>query len=204
MKSLKKFLVGLFIALTVAIPASAQFRFGIKGGATVNDLKFNSSILSNENLCGFTGGAMIELNIPVVNLGVDASLLYARRSIEFHDKSLTRTDHRDYINIPINVKWKIGLPVIGKIISPFVSTGPDFSVLCSKQDIDQAWKNRKFDMCWNVGAGVELFEKVQVAANYGFGLTDTATGSDIIDGITSGIKLKSKDRVWTITLAYLF
>ena len=59
-----------------------------------------------------------------------------------------------------------------------------------------AWESKKFDIAWNVGAGLQLLNKVQVAASYGFGLTNSASSS--VTGF------EGKNRSWTVTLAYLF
>lgn len=205
MKGLKKYLLAILLVFAVATPASADFRFGLKAGAAISDLKFDNSILSKDNIGGFTGGVMAEFTIPVVNLGVDASILYARRSTDvLVSEGTYKTDNRDYIDIPVNLKWKIGLPVVGNIITPFITTGPDFSFLCSKKNFENAWKNRSFDVAWNVGAGVQLFDKVQVAASYGFGLTNSVSGDKALAGSNITTDIKGKNRFWTITLAYLF
>lgn len=210
MKGFKKYLLAILLAFAVATPASADFRFGLKAGAAISDLKFDNSVFSKDNIGGFTGGVMAEFTIPVVNLGVDASILYARRSTDVlvSGNETTpvqyKTDNRDYIDIPINLKWKIGLPVVGKIITPFITTGPDFSFLCSKKNFENAWENRSFDVAWNVGAGVQLFNKVQVAASYGFGLTNSVSGDMALAGTNITDDIKGKNRFWTITLAYLF
>lgn len=211
MKGIKRFLLAAFVAVSVATPVSAQFRFGLKAGAAVSKLSFDSSLFSSDNTAGFTGGIMAEFTVPVVNLGFDASILYARRSVAVssNDGTIEKTDGRGYIDIPINLKWKIGIPVIGKVITPFLTTGPDFSFLCSKQNFEDAWSSRKFDFAWNVGAGVQLLNKLQIAASYGFGITDSASGDKALNGsnISSDLKdldFKGKNRFWTITLAYLF
>lgn len=196
MKSLKKAILVIVVAMACVVPASAQFRFGLKAGAAVSSLKLNSDILSSDNRAGFTGGVMIEFTVPVLNIGMDASVLYAGRSIEVENAlgEVTK-DTRNYIDIPVNFKWKLGLPIVGKVISPFLTTGPDFSFLCSSQNFKGAW-NRKFDVAWNVGLGLELFRHAQVAASYGFGITNSVSGDDAL--------YKGKNRVWTVTLAYLF
>lgn len=196
MKSLKKAILVIVVAMACVVPASAQFRFGLKAGAAVSSLKLNSDILNSDNRAGFTGGVMVEFTVPVLNIGMDASVLYAGRSIEVENAlgEVTK-DTRNYIDIPVNFKWKLGLPIVGKVISPFLTTGPDFSFLCSSQNFKGAW-NRKFDVAWNVGLGLELFRHAQVAASYGFGITNSVSGDDAL--------YKGKNRVWTVTLAYLF
>lgn len=203
MKLFKKIVVALTLAAAVALPASAQFRFGIKAGFAANSLKFSEEIFDSSNRMGFTGGIMTEFTVPVVNLGFDASVLYARRSIDFTETingaTTTTTDNRNYIDIPVNLKWKIGLPIVGKVLSPYITTGPDFSFLISGKNMENAWKNRTFDCAWTVGAGLQFFNHLQIGATYGFGLTKSAAATTGTDALYNG-----KNRCWTVTAAYLF
>jgi len=107
---------------------------------------------------------------------------------------------RDYIDFPVNVKYKLQIPVISKVIAPFVTTGPDFALLLGDTDKGD-FKKRKWNTSWNVGFGAELFRKVQIHANYGIGLTKAMEyiGKDVDSKPVSG-----KDKYWTITAAYMF
>lgn len=186
------------ITITCSSPAQAQVRFGVKGGVTINELKWNKDIVSSDNRAGFTAGLMIEIGMPVVGLGIDASALYAHRENELYLEGAKLK--RDYIDFPINVKYKLQIPVLSKVISPFVTTGPDFALLLG--DTEKAdFSTRKWNTSWNVGFGVELFRKVQVHANYGIGLTKAF---EYIGKEVDSTPVKGKDKYWTITAAYMF
>ncbi|MDD2960815.1 MAG: porin family protein [Muribaculaceae bacterium] len=200
MKSIRKILIIVALTLVSAMPAMAQFSWGPKVGVAVNNLHFNkdiaNEIISNDNRAGFTGGLTAELMFPVLNLGFDASVMYVHRSSELDIKNIGSKTYadRDYIDIPINLKWKIGLPIVGNIISPYLFTGPSFSFLVS--DTNTILKNKSFDVAWNLGVGLQLFRKLQVGASYGWGITKATTGLEE--------KVEGKNRYWTITAAYLF
>jgi len=189
----------LFVLLLIGCSAvNAQVRFGIKGGITINELKWDKDIVNRNNRAGFTGGLMLEVGLPVVGLGVDASVLYAHRE---NDISVDNTKFkRDYLDIPINVKYKLQIPVLSKIIAPFVSTGPNFSMLLSDHD-NGDFSTRKWYTSWNVGFGAELFNHLQVHANYGIGMTKAF---EYIGQSVESTNVKGKDNYWTITAAYLF
>ncbi len=198
---MKHFFAKAFTAIVIMVaavtPAQAQFRWGIKAGSAVNTMKFNKNIVNSDNRAGFTGGLMIDFTAPLIGVGMDASVLYAARSVDFvNDQNESITKRRSYIDIPINFKYKLGLPLVGKFITPFVTTGPDFSFLMSKENMGDALHNRKFDFAWNLGAGIQFFNHVQVAASYGFGITKSASGNESL--------YTGKNRCWTITAAYLF
>lgn len=201
MKPFTKLLTVMLLAVASIVPVQAQFRLGVKAGVAVNSLKFNKDVVNSDNRAGFTGGIMADFTVPVIGIGFDASVLYAARSVDFAvagENGVTDVTKktRSYIDIPINLKYKLGLPIIGKVITPFLTTGPDFSFLLSKENMGDAVKNKTFDFAWNVGLGVQVLNHVQIAGSYGFGLTKSASQDK---SLYSG-----KNRCWTITAAYLF
>lgn len=188
------------IAMVSAVSAEAQFRFGLKAGVAVNSLHFNESTFDASNRAGFTGGAMVEFTAPAIGVGFDLSLMYVRRNTRWLEENELTSDNRDYIDIPLNFKWKFKIPLINKIVRPFALTGPTFSILTSGRNIGDTWRNRKFDTSWNFGAGVELFRHVQVAASYSVGMTKALKTI----GVTGTSDINGHNRYWTVTAAYLF
>ncbi|MBQ8773876.1 MAG: PorT family protein [Muribaculaceae bacterium] len=203
MKSIKSIVVALAMVLVVAGSADAQLRFGVKAGLNVSNLHFSEELLESDNKAGYNAGLMLECMLPIANIGVDASVMYVHRSgeeLEKEDGGKLDTS-RDYIEIPVNLKWKIGIPAVGSLVTPYIFTGPSFAFLTKKEDIKNAYENKTFDVAWNVGAGVQLFNKLQIGASYGFGLTKAVEAfSDDVNA--AGIE--GKNRYWTVTAAYLF
>lgn len=189
------------ISIASAVPAAAQFKFGLKAGVAVNSLKFSNDAVSEtfsaDNRAGFTGGAMVEFTVPIIGLGFDASAMYVHRSVSTASES---SFNRDYIDIPVNLKWKIKLPVVEKVIKPYLTTGPAFAFLVSKKDATEFFENKKCDVSWNFGVGIELLSHVQVGASYGIGLTKALETV----GAYEGAAIDGKNKYWTITAAYLF
>lgn len=215
MRKIQSLLVAIALVLISAIPASAQFRWGPRIGTEVGSMHFDKSVFNNENRAGFTGGVTAEIGIPLVGICFDASLMYVHRvshseakiatgatTVDNEVLSSSRLRNRDYLEIPINLKYKIGLPIVGKIVTPYLFTGPTFSILASKSDINNAFRNRRFSSAWNIGAGVELISHLQVSASYGIGMNKMveSTGSSNV----SGSSLDTKSNYWTITAAWLF
>lgn len=205
MKKISILLVILVSSITLAVPAQAKlFRIGPRVGVDVSSLHFNTDTFNKENRVGFTAGLQAEISLPL-GLCFDGSIMYVRRTIDAQtsDPSMQSISaNRDYINVPINFKWKLGFPLIGKFVSPYLFTGPDFAFLASKQDINDAWKSHKVDVAWNVGVGIEFFSHLQVGASYGFGITKLSN----LAGLTTATKdaIQGKNNNWTITAAYLF
>lgn len=201
MKNLKRIVIAAIMIVAFTVPASAQFAWGPKVGVNVNSLKFDGSGLDSDNRAGFTGGLMAEFMFPIVNLGVDASVMYVHRTTEINSNGVGDDYNKDYIEIPVNLKWKIGIPVVGNIVSPYIFTGPSFSFLTSKKAIEDAYRQKAVDVAWNVGIGVQLLKKLQIGASYGFGLNNTLerVGQD-----GNWVDVKGKNRYWTVTAAWLF
>lgn len=203
MKNLKRVIVALLALLAVAAPASAQFRWGVKVGMDINKLSVNKSDwgsnFDSENRTGFTGGLMTEFTVPIIGLSLDASLMYTHRVNAYSDGTQEKDFSKDFISVPINIKYKFGLPVVGHFVAPYIFTGPEFAVLCSKKAISEGWKSKSFDSNWNVGIGVQLLSHVQVQAAYGFGLSKNT--EYVVNGNTIDL---GRNKIWTVTLAYLF
>ena len=137
MKTIKVLIVMAIVAIA-SVPAQAQFKFGPKLGLTVNELHFNSSTFNSDNRAGFTAGAMLEFTMPVAGWGFDASVMYVRRNTQWLENNNVTKDNRDYIDIPINLKWKINIPLINNIVRPYLATGPSFSFLTSRNRMPHA------------------------------------------------------------------
>lgn len=167
-------------------------------------------MFSSDNRAGFTGGLTLEVMLPVANLGFDISAMYVHRSsdvLDMEDRDETtgayavEKNNRDYIEIPLNLKYKIGLPIVGRIVTPYVFTGPSFAFLTSKKAINDAMRNKTFDVAWNFGVGLQLINKIQIGASYGLGMTKAVKA---FDSDVDGANIDGKNRYWTVTAAYFF
>lgn len=205
-KNLRRALVAIIAVVAISTTASAQFSFGPRIGIAVNSLKFNEDILDGSNRTGFTGGVQAEFMIPAINLGFDASLMYVRRTSDVTISSTSASEKvsKDYFEIPVNIKYKFGLPVVGSFLSPYIFTGPSFAFLTSGTAVKEAFEAKKFDVSWNFGFGLQFFRKVQVAASYGLGLSKSLVNKAVGSAIPEGDLVNGKNRFWTITAAYLF
>lgn len=188
MKAMKKILVALMIVVMGAGVANAQFKFGVKAGVNVNHLSTNlGKIEDGNNQAGWTAGVMTEFQVPIIGLCLDLSVMYAR---------LYDTADKNFLQVPLNVKYKFQLPVVSSFLAPYIFTGPSFDFkLGKKTDL------KTFQPVWNVGLGLELIRHLQIGASYGFGLTNVMKSVDMPAGYEVG---KWHNNYWTITAAYLF
>ena len=186
----------LILALVawVAVPAQAQFKWGIKGGANISSIHFSDlpETFSTDNLTGFHIGPTIELMASFIGLGFDASILYSQTGMEIGTQKIKS----DYLNVPVNLKWKIGIPAVkvfaaaGPYVGFRLGGGKIWDVLSDKIG------SKSFSAGLNLGAGVELIQHLQISATYQLGLTDNYS--------VKQLKIDGKNRGWMISAAILF
>lgn len=222
MKKILSILVAC-IALFGVSTASAQSygRWAAVAGMDITSLKFDQNLLviPQDNLSssyqkaliidqnvGVTAGVMGELMFPGIGFGLDASLLYTQRGAKLHmgDFPIWAKDGYGkencllhYIEIPIHLKFKFkNLNGLENTFMPMLFAGPEFSLLVGHSKIDAIqFTGGEFGV--NVGAGFELFRKVQVNASYCWGLS-YALKTKVLDDFSAN------NRTWKISAAYFF
>ena len=212
---MKKIISTLFVAVALLFAgvqsAQAQFSWGVKGGLNLQKADFDKSDLKTDNFTGFFIGPMAEFTIPIVGLGVDGALLYSQTGMSFKEDGKDETLKSHSIEIPINLKYSIGL---GKLASVYAAAGPQFAFALSQDK----WKDdltnytskpfKKSQLSLNLGVGVKLISHLQAGVTYNIPLGDTAeydvptdvndAGEIIMDAIGA------KNKTWKIHVAYIF
>lgn len=189
-------MIVLAVMALVAVPVQSQVRFGVKGGLNISSVHFNREIVGDDNVTGFNIGPMIEGTLPLIGVGFDAAILYSQKGLGLKDRDDVKND---YIDVPVNLKWKFGLP----ILKGYLTAGPyvGFRVGGEKfwdipELVGDQLQAKSFNAGLNFGAGVEVIKHLQVGFNYALGLTnDYSTSKGDLDG---------KNRGWSITAAVLF
>ena len=188
---MKKFVVVMIIAMMGVSAANAGLRFGVRLGTNVNHISSNlHDNFGKNNRAGFTGGVMAEYMMPFLGFGLDLGVQYA-----YMNSGLT--DNKNFIEIPLNLKYKISLPMVGSLLAPYIFTGPSFDFKLDKNTLKD-YKTRTFQTVWNVGLGLELLKHLQIGASYGFGMNTVAKWT------IGSNPVKYHNNYWTITAAYLF
>lgn len=211
MNKIQKITLLLAVILCSAVSANAGgLRFGIKAGLNVNSFNFNKDkLIDSDNRCGWTAGVMTEFVVPVIGIGFDVSAMYTRMNaeailrpnVEGHSATLGSEElGKNFIEIPVNVKYKFNIPAVNTIIRPYVYTGPSFAFKLGKNTFDD-FKTKTCQVAWNLGLGLELIQHLQVQASYGFGMNNVANATGLVQAVGD---VKGKNNYWTITAAYLF
>lgn len=194
---MKKILSTLMIVacLFMAVPAQAQFQFGLKGGLNISKLTFSNDIVKGDNRTGFFIGPMAEFTIPLVGLGVDAAVLYNQSGAKIQDAPSDETQTMKSVEVPVNLKWTLGL---GSTLGVYLAAGPQFGFNVGSGHFAEDFDMKSCNTSFNVGAGVKLIGHLQAGVNYNFGLSHLAKTTDEITNI------EIKRNTWQISLAYMF
>ncbi|MBD5279378.1 MAG: porin family protein [Bacteroides sp.] len=207
MKNYKKVILTLLVAILGMGAANAQLRFGVKAGLNLNSLHLSNvkDNLKDDNKCGFTAGLMTEFQIPVIGLCFDLSAMYTHMSSEINNGNEEVGLAKNFLEVPINIKYKIGLPVVSRIVTPFIFTGPSFAFRLdkNKDDIAHYIQTKGTQTVWNVGIGVELIRHLQIQGGYGFGMNNIAKKVADANSINANFT-KLRNNYWTVTAAWLF
>ena len=203
---MKKKLFLLFaFAILLSSVASAQLRFGVKGGVNIATVKFNKDVIDSENTTGFHIGPTIELG-GSTPLSLDAAVLYSQKGFEYENESFKN----DYVEVPINLKWK---PIQLPFIVPYAAVGPYFSfrVAGNKwwnlkehyEDVTAQMKSKSFNTGLNLGIGAEVLNTVQIGVTYSWGFTNNYKIEEEITNMDLE-KSSGKNRMWSISAAVYF
>lgn len=209
----KHYFIGIFaILLSFAnlTDTSAQLRFGLKGEVGLNNTTFKKSDLQVENLNSFSVGPTMEFMLPlaVVNLGVDAALLYNDNRMEVSNfmggNNPTKQEvNNRYLKLPVNAKFKY--PIAMLPLSLYAAAGPYAAYLISGDKIDfksieKDIEANKFEAGINIGVGAEVLKMLQVGFTYSAKLTDNYS----LDKPEWDDVLNHKSGTWAISASLFF
>lgn len=213
--------------LFIAIPASSQIRFGVKVGTnlpqnTFKDLYENSTFdgFKIKNSTGFFLGPTLDIRIPFLGFSVDAGVNYSMRRYsmehEYNGFFKDKKNSQHMLEVPINIKYTFKF---GDLLGVYLAAGPAFgfnlnagSFWDDLQEISGGvfdgkggeYTRRNAEIALNFGFGVLLLDHVQIGANYNMALTDDAkaSGKDFFKESWSGNAVKN--RMWQLSIAYMF
>ena len=206
MKKILLSIVLLFTTIGIPTAKAIDFDWGVTGGLNVTKLNMkgtNENFFGSENRAGWFIGPKIDLGF-VLGFGLDASVLYQQAqhnmTLDIMGQELSATHKTDYISLPINARYNIGL---GDKFSIFVATGPqlDFAWGDTEENwfknMTQTFHKENLTVNWNIGAGVRLLKHLEVGLTYNIGLSKSGErldnssnlgnlGNTIINGLKGG------------------
>ena len=188
------------IMVASATTASAQVRLGFCGGTATTEMKDKSSVLDSKNHTAWTGGLMLDMNIPKVNLGLEVSALY-RHNANVKTSNQDFNSKRICIDIPVYARYRLAIPTVERFVAPIIFTGPNISLTVKDDSQIKSPDDSRAKLSWDVGAGVDLFKHMRVTVSYGIGMKKAM---EVIGKEYDGGHVEGKDQCWTLSAAYVF
>ena len=192
----------LMAAMLVAIPAKAGVNFGIKGGYNITNFSLSnlSDNVAKDNQQGFFIGPSLKIGIPVLPIGFEVAALYDQRDAKADGTTISQKS----INIPVNVRYELGL---GDMAGIYFAVGPQFGFnigdkTFSFKNVSNDYKLKDSNLSLNLGAGVRLIKHVEIGFNYNIALGKTGE-VEVMDGLTNVVG-NGKANAWQISAAYYF
>ncbi len=208
--------IAFAVAMFAAVPSQAQIKFGLKGGYNVTHMSISSDVVKKSNQTGFFVGPTVKVTLPIVGLGLDAAVLYDQREAQLGDTSngvntgggmygTDATISEKHINIPINVRYGVGL---GSLASIYFAAGPQFGFNVGGENYNMwelgNYELKKSNFSINLGVGVSLINHIEIGCTHNIvcGRTGEITFKDAA-GIVKETA-SNRTNAWQVYAAYYF
>ena len=174
---MKKIAVIVLGILILSASATAQSKFGVKGGLNFNSLKDISENVDNtwSKQTGYHFGVTYQFKVPVIGIGLQPDLLFVRQRAE-NSIGPNQSFYLDYLTLPLNIQ--LGLDLL--LIRPFIMFSPYVSYAVGKGESFETaeWDDiNRFDYGYGIGAGIDIW-KLQVSGKYNWGLGKLQSAGD--------------------------
>jgi len=197
---MKKLLL-VSVVVLFAVSINAQVQFGIKAGMNIASQKLTAGgiSISPKSLIGFHAGVILDMAMGET-FAIQPGFLFSQKGAKYDSDGETGTDTYNYLDIPINVVYKINTGS-AKIL---LNVGPLFSYALSEKSEgseDATFGSgdgelKRLDFGIGFGGGVQ-FGSVVASLNYNLGLAN-------IMNVPSGADVSLKNNVFGISIAYFF
>lgn len=201
-----RILVALIVLMGCTAEAGAQLRYGLRLGGDFAKATLGGDLGAGayvDNGSGFSGGLALEYQFRKCGFAPDIAVLYTR-----YDARLRLSDSgpldfgRDFIEIPLRLKWKFLLPPTKDLVAAMIYTGPSLLVRCGHDDgvslgaADQhRFATKRLQPGWDLGVGFDIINFIQLTAGYRFGLGNAAS-------VPHGAELRTDG--WQVAATMLF
>jgi hypothetical protein len=171
-------LIAAMLLTATAAMAQTSSRWGITAGANFNEVHFKQTdIVPSKRAWGPQLGVTGEMNFSGIGFGVEGSLLYTLKQgkVNYGDRPVwaavgagNETVSMHYLDVPLHLKFKYNrLGGTESTIMPMLYVGPQFSFLVGANH-KELNTYPPVNVYLDMGAGVELMERVQLRAGYNF------------------------------------
>lgn len=191
----------LFIS---AVANAQKTKFGLQAGATMSNARVEagSESESSDSKFGFTLGFMLDKQISK-SFYFQPSLNWTQKGFEESDGSEKMTETLNYLELPLNFLYRqapdkgffVGLgPTIAMGLSGKIKMGDEEADINFGSNSDDDYRLMEYG--GNVLAGYLFQNKLQIAVNYNFGLSNVFPENDF--------DFSMKNNYWGLRIGYFF
>ena len=176
----KHILLLLMAVLFSSLSAAAQLRYGFRLGGSIAKASLSDAPgMSMQNGSGFSGGLLLEYQMESCGFAPDIAVLYTRYSSKLIDEvSGPAKIGRNFIEVPLHLKYKFYLSSTNNLVAPMVYTGPSLLFRLGKANPEQM-QTKSMQPGWDLGIGIDIFNFIQLSAGYRFGLGNAVSRSAV-------------------------
>lgn len=191
-------------------------QFGIKSGVNMaNEIKsFSQAAItdafSSRNLTGYQIGIVYQAMPKKSGLGCEVGAMLTQKGSTFTDSTDITSikegyKELNYIEVPFSMRYRLTLGFIGiygtaGIYGGYALSGRTVDEIANTvQDETFSTFMDHVDYGYNLGAGLELFKKIQFGATWSQGIKNTANSN-----VGLPLPTTATNRVFSINLVYLF
>jgi hypothetical protein len=198
-------LIAAMLLATAAATAQTTSRWGITVGANFNEVHFKQTdIVPSKRAWGPQVGVTGEMNFSGIGFGVEGSLLYTLKQgkVNYGERTIwssvgagNETVSMHYLDVPLHLKFKWRrMGGLESTIMPMLYVGPQFSFIVGASN-----KNLNsyppVNVYLDMGAGVELIERLQLRAGYNFSIGQSFHTKLLDDNV-------AKNRTWYVSATW--
>ena len=166
--------------LLFSLCAEAQLRYGFRlGGSFATPSLSDASGMSVKKGSGFSGGLLLEYQMENNGFAPDIAVLFTRYSSRLIDEVAGPAKlGRNFIEVPLHLKYKFFLSSTNNLVAPMVYTGPSLLIRLGKGNPEQM-STKSLQPGWDLGVGLDIINFIQLSAGYRFGLGNAVSRSAV-------------------------
>ncbi len=166
--------------LLFSLCAEAQLRYGFRlGGSFATPSLSDAPGMSVKKGSGFSGGLLLEYQMENNGFAPDIAVLFTRYSSRLIDEVAGPAKlGRNFIEVPLHLKYKFFLSSTNNLVAPMVYTGPSLLIRLGKGNPEQM-STKSLQPGWDLGVGLDIINFIQLSAGYRFGLGNAVSRSAV-------------------------
>lgn len=199
MKGYQRIMIAVLMMAGISLGASAQLRYGFRlGGEFASASLKDAGSYFMRNRSGFSGGLALEYQMPHCGFAPDIAALYTRYNTQVESTATgMHNSGRDFIEVPLHLKYKFWLKSAKELFAPMIYTGPSVMFRLCNGD-SEVLKTKSVQAGWDVGIGFDIVNFIQIAGGYRFGL------GNAVDQFAGYTDASIHAKGWNISATILF